>query len=122
MKKIFFNIIFSMIFMAPILTSGDGFVPCTDNCGYKDLIIMINNIIDWVVKISIPLAAVIFAYAGFLYMLTGIKDEKARARIIFKNVLIGFIFILSAWIIVTTITNNLLSSDFKGAIPIEGVK
>lgn len=112
--------IFIVIFY-PILSLAD-FVLCVNECGYEDLIKMINAIIDWVIKVSVPLAALIFAYAGFLYMSTGVKDQKARARQIFKNVFIGFVLVLSAWLIVTTITNKLLNPDFKGSIPLEGVK
>lgn len=92
-------------------------------CGYYDLLTLINNIIDWIIKISIPVAAGVFAWAGFTYMTTGISDQKAAAKSMLWKVFWGFAAILSAWIIVTTITNALLSKDFpKEAIPVEGAK
>lgn len=69
-----------------------------------------------------PVAAGVFAWAGFTYMTTGIVDKKSEARSMINKVFIGFIVILSAWIIVNTITNTLLSdkNGFKEAVPVEG--
>lgn len=101
-------------------------VPCGETggkeCGYQDLLILVNNIIDWIIMISFPVAAGVFAWAGFTYMTTGIVDQKSYAKDILWKVFIGFVVILSAWIIVNTITNTLLVDDFRKAVPIEGTK
>jgi len=111
----------------PFLVSAQGgFIPCdgglSDECGYDDLLILVNNVIDWIIKISVPIAAGVFAWAGIKYMTTGIADQKSAAKEMIKKVFIGFVFILSAWIIVTTVTNTLLKDEFKEAVPVQGVK
>lgn len=58
--------------------------------------------------ISFPVAAGVLAWAGFKYMTTGISDQKSEAKKMIQKVFLGFAFILSAWIIVGTITNTLL--------------
>lgn len=88
-------------------------------CDYNDLLKLVNNVINWIIMISMPVAAGVFAWAGFKYMTTGIVDQKAAARKMLQSVFIGFVFILSAWIIVTTITKALLNQDFADAVPIE---
>lgn len=79
--------------------------------------------------ISVPVAAGVFAWAGFTYMTTGISDQKSAAKAMMQKVFIGFVAILAAWIIVTTITNSLLSDgsnnggeNFKANPSVEGVK
>lgn len=95
---------------------------CSPNCGYQDLLILVNNIINWIIWISMPVAAGVFAWAGILYMTSGVVDQKAHAKGIMVNVFIGFVVILSAWLIVNTITNTLLRDEFKKAVPVEGTK
>lgn len=74
--------------------------------------------------ISIPIAAGVFAWAGFTYMTTAVMDQKSYAKSMINKVFIGLVFILSAWIIVNTITNTLLTDEngFKQAVPVEGTK
>ena len=91
-------------------------------CGYADLIELVNTIITWIIMISVPVAAGVFAWAGIKYMTTGIADQKSVAKEMIKKVFIGFVFILAAWIIVTTVTNTLLKDEFKKAVPVQGVK
>lgn len=93
-----------------------------NNCGYQDLMTMVNNIISWVILISIPVSSIVFAYAGFILMTTGVADKKSQAKAMLWKVFVGMIFILSAWLLVTTITNNLLRKEFKDAVKIQGVK
>jgi len=114
----------SILFLVlPVFVLAQGsFVPCVNDCGYSDLLKLVNNIINWIIMISFPVAAGVFAWAGFKLMTTGIADERSAAKAMLWKVFIGFIFILSAWIIVTTITNTFLSPDFKSAVPVEGVK
>lgn len=117
-------ILFLFLIIIPVFVFAQGpFVPdCSPNCGYQDLLIMVNRIINWIIIISVPLAAGVFAWAGILYMTTGIADKKSEAKAMLWKVFWGFVFILSAWIIVNTITNTLLKPDFKKAVPVEGTK
>ena len=126
MKKILPILIILFILITPVFSFAQGpFVPdcgTQGNCGYQDLLKMVNNIIKWIIMISVPVAAGVFAWAGFIYMTTGIADQKSYAKGMLWKVFWGFVAILSAWIIVNTITNTLLSPDFKSAVPVEGTK
>lgn len=76
-------------------------------CGYSDLLELVNRIIRWIIMISVPVAAGVFAWAGIKYMTTGIADQKAAAKAMLVKVFIGFVFILAAWLIVSTILGAL---------------
>ena len=119
-KKLLFLIL--IILSIPILTFAQIIlIPCTDDCDYEDFLQLINNVINWIILVSFPVAAGVFAWAGFKLMTTGVVDQKKEAKEMFWKVFWGFVFILSAWIIVTTITNALLSSSYKNAVPVQGV-
>jgi hypothetical protein len=115
-KIIFFLPIISvlLLFLFNISTANaSGLIPCggtgEPECDLNQFIILIQNIIDFVIKIAIPAAAILFAYAGFLYLTaSGKKGQIEDAHKIFTSVLWGFIIILSAWLIVNTIVNVLL--------------
>ena len=70
-------------------------------CDFATLMNTVNKGINWLFFISIPIAATLFAYAGLLYM-SGIPDKRKKANGIFTSVAIGFIIMLTAWLIVRT--------------------
>lgn len=111
-------LILTAIFVLPVLVSAQepaSIVPTTcggknqPECGFEHLMLLAKNIMNFLITVSIPLAAIAFAYAGYL-MLTaaGSESQISHAREIFTKVLIGFVFVLGAWLIVWTITTTLL--------------
>ena len=86
---------------------------CSPNCGYSDLLQLASNLISWVIMISVPIATGVFAWAGIVYMTTGVADKKSYAKGMMISVLKGFVAILAAWLIVTTITGIFLNSSIS---------
>src|SRR3989338_8321582 len=83
------------------------------NCKFSDLIILTQNLITDLVIISTFLATAAFAYAGFILLTSGgSESSKTRAKDIFKKVLIGYLWILGAWVVVYTIVSTLLNSGY----------
>ncbi|MDP3962515.1 MAG: hypothetical protein Q8Q03_01460, partial [bacterium] len=66
-------------------------------CDFAALMRTINKLINWMFYIAIPAAAVLFAYAGLLYI-RGTSSSRTTANKIFTSVGIGFIIMLVAWI------------------------
>lgn len=97
--------------------NGFQLVPCSGvDCDFNALMELANRIISFILYISIPLAAISFSYAGYLYLsAAGDPSKIESAHKIFGNVLKGFIFVLSGWLIVYTITSALLGNDFKNS-------
>lgn len=89
-----------------------GLVPCGNTgqapCQACHFVVLAQNVVNWFIYISVFVAAVMFAGAGFFY-LTSAGDEKkvTLAHSIFQNVFIGLLFILLGWLIVDTIMKTL---------------
>ncbi len=78
-------------------------------CDFNALIQLINNVIHFLLfVIATPLVALIICYAGFLFLTSGGSAEtRNKAKKILKNVIIGYIIGLAAWLIVNTIVKTL---------------
>ena len=73
-------------------------------CSLASFINTVNYLIYRAIAFSIPLATVLMVYGGFLYM-TGEQDKIKTAKNIFLNVCIGFIIMVTAWFVVTTVVD-----------------
>ncbi len=87
-------------------------------CGYPELVQLVSNFMNFLILLSIPMAAIAFAWAGWLMITAGGSSGQIdQAKEIFVKVLIGFMFVLSAWLIVFLITKTLLRGDgFKNLL------
>ncbi|MBU4057435.1 pilin [Patescibacteria group bacterium] len=122
-NKILFKIITVSVFVLFLFNMsvayGAGIVPaCASNptgCGFDDMLILAQNIITFILYIAATIAVIMFTYAGILYLTaSGKSGQIEQAHKIFLNVLIGFIIVLSAWLVINTIANALLDkSNFK---------
>ena len=94
------------ILLVPAISFAAGLVPdCSPNCTWVDLMDLINTVINFILlKLVVPIAAIMFAYAGFLMVTAGGEAAHARtkAKNIFINVVVGFIIALAAWLLVST--------------------
>ena len=121
---------------APVITPASGtysgLVPCgnqyypasdpvhggevSNPCTFADFFTGIKNVTDALIKIALAVAAISFSYAGFLYMTAfGDEGKVEHAHEIFRKVVWGFVIMLGAWLIVTTIEKALVS-------PASGIK
>lgn len=86
----------------------------TVKCTFELLILLAQNLINDLIVISTFLATAAFAYAGFILLTSGGNESKKnQAKEIFRKVLIGYLWILGAWLLVYTITSVLLRSGFS---------
>ncbi len=78
-------------------------------CNFDQLILLINNVITFLLfTIATPLVALIVCYAGFLLLTAGGNSERVtQGKSIMKNVIIGYIIALAAWLIINTIVKGL---------------
>ena len=81
----------------------------TNPCSFKDFMTMINNGITFILKFMvIPIAAIMFAYAGFELVTSGGNTEKkGKAKNIFTNTVFGLVLAAGAWLIIKTILSIL---------------
>lgn len=104
-------------FAVPVFTfaqSANPLVPCgteanadgtvKNPCGFDDFVILVKNITDYLIILGTAVSALAFAYAGFLMMTAqGEMGKVEEAKAIFGKVVIGLLFMLTAWIIVHAI-------------------
>ncbi len=106
-----------MFLVMPMFTlAQEPLVPtCPDTgCGFNEFIDLINNVIEFILfYMAVPIAAIMFAYAGFLMVTAGGEAAHARqeAKEIAMNTVIGLIFVLAAFLIVKTILSILGYTD-----------
>lgn len=73
-------------------------------CNFTDLMSMINRIINYIFVLVLPIAAIIFAYAGYLYIVSaGDPQKRTAAKNAMTKLVIGIVIIMMAWILVKTI-------------------
>lgn len=89
-------------------------------CDFDDLMQLINNVINFLLfTIATPLLAIILCYAGFLLLTSGGSSERMKkVKVIFLNVVIGYIIALIAWLLIKTILIT-VGFDPKDAFLIE---
>ena len=80
-------------------------IPCDGpECTFNDLILLVSEVLDFIIILAVLLSAVMFAWAGFIYITAGGDKTKVnQAHGIFKNVGLGLVVVLAAWLIVDLI-------------------
>ncbi len=99
---------FILLLLTPLVAlAGDPFIgqivpECPNSiCRACDLVTLADNLLRFFVALSVFVASLMFAYAGFLYVTASAnKNNFETAKKIFWNVFLGFIFILTAWLII----------------------
>ena len=100
--------------------SSGGLVQCgrgdnpgaSDECNFDQLLALIQRVMNYIIVMSVPIASIVFAWAGFKYLTAaGNMSQIETAHTMFRKVLVGFIMVLSAWLIVKGITSALLQDS-----------
>ncbi len=118
MRKYQKLIIVALLLSLPALsfayTLGDPLVPaaCTGEsgqCQWDDLLTLVNNVTTFVLKyMAVPIAAIMFAYAGFLMVTSaGSTESRSKAKNIFFSTVLGLVIALAAWLIIKLILTTL---------------
>ena len=100
------------LLMLPSLTSAQPFVQCGYErmCNLCDAVTMINYIVNWLFGFLAILAVIGLMISGFRLVVSG-GDVGAwtQAKQMFTNIVVGFVIVLSAWLIVDTIMKAFIS-------------
>lgn len=103
------------VFLAPLLASAQ-LVPC-DNCSFDQIWDLLRNIVEFVLILSIPAAAIALAIGGFFMVANmGNKGKVETGKKILTNAIIGIVIAFSAWLIVRTILTALGSGAVSGIL------
>jgi hypothetical protein len=106
-------------FIVPSALFAQNFFPCKGpDCTFENLVTVAQEVANWIIKLGLMLSPLIFAYAGFLYLTSGANPgQRTKASGIFKNVAIGLVIMMCAWLFVSLILNALLDPTVLGNLP-----
>jgi hypothetical protein len=97
-----------------------GLIPCDgsqeDPCTFPKLVQLANTIIKFLIALALPIFAVLFAYAGFMYLKAGaVGDSEAHSKAlkIAWHAFAGLVIVLVAWLLVSSLLSWLLADSFK---------
>ncbi len=82
----------------------------SDECDFNALMDLINRLINFIlVGLAVPIAAIMFAYAGFTMLAVGGESAGGmeKAKSVFSNTVLGLVAIACAWIVIHTILSVL---------------
>jgi len=110
-----FMIVFLMLLVPVFSFAAGGLVTCDGaDCDFNALMELVNEVIRFILfNMVVPIAAIMFAYAGFLLVTAGGETAGARtkAKTIFTNAVIGLVLAVASWLIIRTILSIL---GYKG--------
>ena len=115
---------------SPAIVFAAGLVPCgipvqgatgmnyslqATSCNLCSFGTLIQNLINYLLILAVPISIALFAWAGILYF-TSVQNPKqiGTAKRLFKSVFIGFALALASWLIIQTILTGLLDPTFLG--------
>lgn len=107
-----------LVFTFPLLAFAQGglpkkIVPCNGiDCTVCDLALLAQNIINTSIFMMVFISALLFAYAGLLYLTSAVEDKVSHAKSIFRNVALGLVVMLAAWLVVDTLMKSVLGGNF----------
>jgi uncharacterized membrane protein YhdT len=106
----------AFLFVLPMSASAAGLVPCggaTERpCQTCDVVVLTNNVVSWLVMILGTIAAILIVVAGVRLVTSGGNTgamEEAKSSM--TNLIIGYLIVLSAWLVLDYGLKALLIQD-----------
>ncbi len=132
MKRIFLIIFLGILAFLPLISQAAGLVPCggeaEPRCQLCHFFVLFKNVVDFLLtKIIPPLAVLMIAIGGFMYVFAYIGPSIAlpgggkggpallsQAKKLIVSVIFGLLIIFAAWIIVNTFFQLIGVADWTG--------
>lgn len=115
-KKISVMMFTGLVITAPFLVTAQIGIPCSGtDCGFDDLIILANNIVNFIVfSVTVPLIAIAFMVVGANLVLNQDKESaRSSAKQQFESIAKGVGIILVAFLLVKFVMYQFISADYK---------
>ncbi len=105
----------ALMMLMPLESQAFRIVPCDGpECKLGDFITLIKNVINSIIVLAIPIVTIALTWVGILLLTAqGNTGKITQAKQIAKSVVIGFVFILTAWLIIQTLVSILLDDAFN---------
>ncbi|MCF7815552.1 MAG: pilin [Candidatus Pacebacteria bacterium] len=112
MKRTLLVVFLALLISVPALTfAGEGIVPCDGpDCQACDFVELGQKLISWFIGIMATIIALMFAFGGMKMVMSGGSTEAiSQARTTMTNSVVGFVILLSGYLIVDTALKLLLN-------------
>jgi len=108
MRTALFLTFFTALLFLPHTTHA-AIVTCSGpDCNWVSLVSLAQNVLSFIVSLAVVAAAIMFAYAGWLFFSSGANASNLeQGKKIFTSVVVGLIIILVAWLVVDTLLAQL---------------
>lgn len=80
-------------------------------CTLCSLVQLAQNILNAAIFLAVFMSALLFAYAGWLYVSNEAIGEQQRAKGLFTDVTVGLVIILGAWLFIDTLMKVLMGNN-----------
>ena len=112
---VFFGLMLLIPFGA-LYASTSMFKPCEgDQCRLCDLVTLGNNVITFLTVIGVSVGVLMISIGGFQLVLSqGNESAKEKAKSRIWNVVIGFVIVLTAYLMVNTVVFALTGKSIQG--------
>lgn len=106
----------TFLFVVPASAGAAGLVPCGGAteapCTTCDVVVLTNNVVAWLVMILGTIAAILIVVAGARLVTSGGNmSAKEQAKSSMTNLIIGYLIVLSAWLVLDYGLKALLIQD-----------
>jgi Na+/melibiose symporter-like transporter len=109
--------VFICVFFFPFVFAQAAIVPDTcaagRPCSFCELYSLAVSIINFLIKLAIPLAVLFIAWGGIQVLTASGPGSVSRGWDTIKNALIGIALVFGAWLIVNTFITFLVSGEFN---------
>lgn len=94
---------------------GSGLVPCTDNCQFNHLFVLVANIVQFLIfTLALPLVALVITYAGVIMVLNPANEGKRKDALgMIYAAVWGLGIALAAYLIVDTLLKFFAGSAYQ---------
>ena len=81
-------------------------------CDFSGLIVLVNKLISYCLYLGTSIFSIVFMWAGWLYITArGNTSQIGKAHGLFWNAIVGFVIMLSAWLIIDFILKSLVQNS-----------
>lgn len=119
MKRILPILLLAFLLLPLFVGAQEGLVPCGQEgnpCQLCHLFQLINNILNWVLFVFIPVIAPIFIVIGGIYILVarGNPGTYTQGRSVLTATVVGLIIVYTAWVLLNTVLTSLGVASWTG--------
>lgn len=119
MKRFLILGITTLVFATPFILFAANIVPCGNTgeemCQTCHVIVLGQNILNFFVTTMAIVIALVFAIGGFkMLMSAGSTEAVSSAKNMMTNSVIGFVIVLTAWIVIDTALKLFIGDDTLG--------